>query len=206
MMLIPYDIMKALSEVSVLCGRYWIAPEQDNLEYAQLVRILDQKDEQITWPSGLIVPTLRAPAITKNGIRLIHFGMKKDFLPKILLNARSETITEKPMFKKLFSQGQRCLLPATAFYEPSPDKKGRKFVNKDGGMLYMAGLFDQSEEQTQFVIITRDADEVVAPSHNRMPLLLGNEELRKIWLGEEELATELLSLDTVVSLLESSAV
>ena len=136
----------------------------------------------------------------------MHFGMKKDFLPKILLNARSETITDKPMFKKLFSQGQRCLLPATAFYEPSPDKKGRKYLNKDGGMLYMAGLFDQSEEQTQFVVITCDADEVVAPSHTRMPLLLGNEELRKIWLGDETLAAELLNLDTVVILLESSAV
>ena len=65
MMLIHYDIMRTLSEVSILCGRYWIAPEEDNLEYAQLLRVLDQNDEKIAWPSGLIVPTLPAPAITK---------------------------------------------------------------------------------------------------------------------------------------------
>ena len=189
-----------------MCGRYWIAPEEDNLEYAEILRTLEHTDEQTDWPSGLIVPTLPAPVITKDGIKLMRFGMKKEFLPKILINARSETIIQKPMFKKMFDQDQRCLLPASSFYEPSPDKKCRKFLIKSGRMLYMAGLFDQIEGLPQFVIITQDADEVVSPFHHRMPLLLYSEELQKIWLGEERLAAKLLHLKTGASLLKDSAI
>ena len=198
------DIMRILiSEVTPMCGRYWIAPKEDNLEYAELLRILGHSDASLPLPTGMIVPTLPAPVITQCGLQLMRFGMKKSFLPKILINARSESVTEKPMFKHLFGQGKRCLLPAAAFYEPSPDKQGRKFLKADGGLLYMAGLFDDSEGPAQFVIMTRDADEVVSPSHHRMPLLINKEELRQIWLHDETLAAALLLLDTDAGLVEA---
>ncbi|NLC33506.1 MAG: SOS response-associated peptidase [Clostridiales bacterium] len=188
-----------------MCGRYWIAPEEENLEYIELLRVLQKSDTDIKIPSGLIVPTLPAPAITQQGIVFMQFGLRKEFLPRVLINARAETITEKPMFKKLFHQGQRCLLPASAFYEPSPDKKGRMYKRSDRGMMFMAGLYEKVGGLPQFVIITRDADEVVSPSHHRMPLLLGNAELRKIWLSNEVLAASLLQLDVRSDLLEMPA-
>lgn len=190
----------------MLCGRYWIAPQEDNREYAELLRALGHGNEETSWPSGLIVPTLPAPAITQQGIQLMRFGMKKDFLPKILINARSETLVEKSMFKKLFRQGQRCLLPASSFYEPSPDKKGRRFLSKEGRLLFMAALYDITPELPQFVIITRDADAVVAQSHKRMPLLFMSEELQSFWLENEMQAINLLNLKTEANLIELSVV
>jgi putative SOS response-associated peptidase YedK len=121
--------------------------------------------------------------------------------PSLLINARAETLVEKPSFKNAF-RNRRCLVPATGFYEW--EKKGRDmpwhvptdtprhvptpfhFGMKNGDAFCFAGLWDKwvSPDQTvihSFTIITTGPNELVEPIHNRMPVILHREdELRWI--------------------------
>jgi putative SOS response-associated peptidase YedK len=98
-----------------------------------------------------------------------------------LLNARSETAAEKPSFKHALKH-RRCILPASGFYEWQPQGKGVKqpywIHRKGGGLLAMAGLWEtwqgpNGEELDTCTVLTTVPNEVMAPIHDRMPVLLG---------------------------------
>lgn len=115
-----------------------------------------------------------------------------------MINARAETITEKPSYRKPL-RSQRCLVPADAFYEWKLNGKKiphRIFV-KDQKIFSMAGLWDlwvssDGELIHSFTIITTGANEFMKNIHDRMPVILRPEE-EKIWLQENN-ESKLLSL------------
>ncbi|MET3504922.1 putative SOS response-associated peptidase YedK [Halalkalibacter oceani] len=110
--------------------------------------------------------------------------------PKIgykMINARGETIDEKPAFKRLL-QRRRCLVVADGFYEwlKKDDKKQPyRITINDGGVMTFAGLWDRwksdDEEIVSCTIITTKPNELMSDIHDRMPVILGEEE-RKVWL------------------------
>jgi putative SOS response-associated peptidase YedK len=107
--------------------------------------------------------------------------------PKIgdrMINARAETVTDAPAYKRAFER-HRCLLPADGFYEWQGQGKGRRkqpmFVHRrDGQPMALAGLWaawrDRSDADADWlrtcVIITTDANQTLAPIHDRMPVVL----------------------------------
>ena len=189
-----------------MCGRYWTIDDAEWAEAVEALRRLQEKYPGRDVPRGLIVPTLPAAVFTGEGPDIMRFSMKSPFGNSRLLNARSETLLEKPAFASHFRAGRRCLVPASAFHEPTSDKKGRRFSSASGGLLYMAGVYHPAEnEDPEFVIITRAADAVVAPYHDRMPLLLPSAELREAWLRSDSLAEDILSLDAGVELADMPA-
>ncbi len=116
-------------------------------------------------------------------------------------NARAETVSEKPVFRHAWKHAQRCLIPASAFFE-WPLLEGAKIRHAirrdDAAPLYLAGLWEiwRGPEQTieSCTILTVDAREDLRWVHARMPRLLNPEEL-DVWLhAEPEAAAELLSL------------
>ena len=133
------------------------------------------------------------PEETPNQAQLFHWGLvpfwAKD--PKIgnrLINARAETVAEKPAFRTPFRK-HRCLVLADGFYEW--DKKGVKrvpyrVVLKDERPFAFAGICDywkdeKGKELKSFSIITTDANEMIAKIHDRMPVILSPED-EKVWL------------------------
>ena len=100
----------------------------------------------------------------------------------------------------------RCLVPANDFYEWTKDKKPHIFPHAKGDLLYMAGFFVRTSPFPRFVIITREADSLVSPVHNRMPLLLASPEYRQAWLSSHALASELLHLPQEVALTDIAAI
>ncbi|NLA54315.1 MAG: SOS response-associated peptidase [Clostridiales bacterium] len=183
-----------------MCGRFY-APPITIEELRSVVKDIEEElaRKQQTGEYGkesLIVPTLPTMAITAEGAKVMTFGWKKA-QKDMMLNARCETLTGKPMFVPAFRAGKRCILPATRFFE----KKGL-FAPINGQLMFMAGIFDNigSQEYDQFLVITRDADPVIAPYHHRMPLLLPSEELRKAWLHSDTLAEELLDMPVDIPL------
>jgi putative SOS response-associated peptidase YedK len=114
---------------------------------------------------GLVPAWVKAP---RNGSKMI--------------NARSEGIASKPSFKRPL-RFQRCIIPAISFFEwhgrPGAKVKYR-IARKDGGLFGFAGLFDTwrdpsdpaGDELTTCTIITTQPNELVAPIHNRMPVIL----------------------------------
>jgi putative SOS response-associated peptidase YedK len=108
-----------------------------------------------------------------------------------LINARSETIREKPAFRQAFKQ-RRCIIPADGFYEWQRTE-GRKqpffFQMKDESPFGFAGLWEQWKgEEGQVInsctILTTDANAVLRPVHDRMPVILHPNDY-SLWLDHD---------------------
>jgi putative SOS response-associated peptidase YedK len=123
-------------------------------------------------PGGL-VPALEAADGTRR-LRLVRWGVpRRGSARASLINARSETAATSPRFAEAMRR-HRVLVPATGFYEWSPEAEGRAphlFVGAAARGLLMASLL-LPEEPPGVVILTREAVGVVAPIHDREPLLL----------------------------------
>lgn len=161
-------------------------------------------------PRYNIAPSQPAPVIIKADefeMKMMKWGLvpywAKD--PKIgfkLINARAETITEKPSFKTAFKK-RRCLVPADGFYEWDKNKVARvkiphRFVLKTGELFSFAGLWDawktpEGESLETFTIITTAPNELMEPIHNRMPVILKSRD-EDLWLDPRADQSSLLSL------------
>jgi putative SOS response-associated peptidase YedK len=111
------------------------------------------------------------------------------------INARAETVATQPAFRDAFRK-RRCLVPANGFYEWRRLLEGGKEVKqphyirrRDGRPLALAGLWDRwvapdGETIESFTIITTEANDLVRPLHNRMPVILRPEDY-EAWLNPE---------------------
>lgn len=107
-----------------------------------------------------------------------------------LINARGDTAHEKPSFRAAFKR-RRCLVPADGFFEWQRRNKGKQpyyITLKDGSPFAIAGLWEiwtgpGGEELQTCTLITTEANEVVQPLHDRMPVILAPEDF-DLWLGQ----------------------
>jgi putative SOS response-associated peptidase YedK len=106
-----------------------------------------------------------------------------------LINARAETVDKKPSFRDAFKK-RRCLIVADGFYEWK--REGNKkmplyYYLKSGRPFGFAGLYEtwitpDKKQINTCTIITTSANELIAPVHDRMPVILSNDQ-EKVWLG-----------------------
>jgi putative SOS response-associated peptidase YedK len=179
------------------------------------------KPELARLKTGEVFPTDIVPVLASDDARpfLMRWGMPRWDLKGAIINARSETAMEKKMFRPSLL-ARRCVIPSTGFYEWSHGKtqqptlfdfeetsspavsgakngKGKYLLRiPDAPMLYMAGFYNaearMNEAPPSFVILTTAANEWVAPLHDRMPLILQGESVRR-WLTDSRAAADLLS-------------
>ena len=188
-----------------MCGRFVMcSPVED------IVKEFNLGDTDFTHdPSYNIAPTQNIVIIKKNGIKALT-NCRWGFLPSWvkdpdavnqMINARSETVAEKPSFRKAF-MNQRCIVVADGFYEWM--KEGKKKVPvyirlKSRKPFGLAGLYNlwtspENEEICTCTIITTEANEALSSVHHRMPVILPLES-RDPWLDPKNRDTEkLLSL------------
>lgn len=189
-----------------MCGRYSFAPTKK-----QKAQQLDALKQPPVWKIRFnLAPTQSAYVIASDSpaeIKEMNWGLvpswSRDGINHgKLINARSETIFEKPSFRDaVFSR--RCLVPADSFYEWRKEPDGRKLPYriflKNGDLLMMAGIWELwgsgTEVQNTFSIITTGPNAEMAPLHNRMPLILPSEAAQQKWLGNlsEESLVEMLA-------------
>jgi putative SOS response-associated peptidase YedK len=105
-----------------------------------------------------------------------------------MINARAETVAEKPSFRKAFKQ-QRCLVLADGFYEWKREGKTKQpyYIRLKGGRLFaFAGLWERWEKQEPALetcaVITTGPNALMEPIHNRMPVILP-EQAYASWLN-----------------------
>lgn len=127
-------------------------------------------------------------------------AMRWGFLPSwyktpndgpLLINARAETIAEKPAFRAAV-RARRCLIPASGFYEWSKDAEGNRlpwyFSRDDGAPLAFAGIWQDwvagEQSARTCAIVTCKANSAMSSVHHRMPVVLEQSDWAK-WLGEE---------------------
>lgn len=181
-----------------MCGRYAVFTEEENQEIREIIKEINERykndSSSPSFKTGEIFPTDRVPILTigpvgKPVANLFKWGFP-GFNQKVplIINARSETIEVKPSFKRLVASN-RCLVPASAFYEwkTTPQGKEKYIIRAEGhSMFYMAGLYNsftdtQGNPINCFVIITVDADEAMSQVHSRMPVILERRQSH-LWL------------------------
>lgn len=186
-----------------MCGRYTLTdPGAELLRHFQLSMLPDDyRPRYNIAPSQPITAIIADEAGRRAGsLRwgLIPGWAKDPAIGYKTINARGETVAERPSFRNALRR-RRCLIPADGFYEWQT-RNGRKqpvrFVAKDGGLFAFAGLWERWQPPPGSVdpdwpdvvytctIITTEANDVVRPVHHRMPVIIDPDDY-DLWLDRE---------------------
>ena len=176
--------------MEILCGRFTLFSSYQNL--INEFDILQMFDEALYEKSYNVAPTHNIVSVIndgqKNRIGFLKWGLipswaKDAKMASRMINARSETIDEKPSFKKSFYQ-RRCIIPMDSFYEWKRDENLKIPMNvkmKDNSLFGVAGVWDAWKAQTgeliyTCTIITTEPNELMTGIHDRMPVILPKEQ------------------------------
>ena len=188
-----------------MCGRYTLHHKPEEIEERFDVDAV----EELLAPRYNIAPSQIIPVIRQTQSRemagckwgLIPFWAKDPKIGNNLINAKAETIAEKPSFKRAFAK-RRCLIPADGFYEWQ--KRGKApsqpmyIRRRDGGLFAFAGLWEEwkspeGEPIETCTIITVEPNELLSKIHNRMAAILrpGDE---AAWIDPKSAVDDLLQM------------
>lgn len=187
-----------------MCGRYSITTDPEAMR--RIFRIDTLLNLQPRWN---VAPTQEVPVVRSGdpkreggrGGRELHimrwglvpFWAKDIGIGAKMINARAETVTEKPAFRGAFKY-RRCLVPADGFYEWKTEagrKQPWRIVRRDRAPFAFAGLWELWEGTGEgsaletFTIVTTDANEAVRDIHHRMPVMLFDDAQFETWLTAE---------------------
>jgi len=179
-----------------MCGRYTvIAPAP------ALAQRFGSQEAAGSAPSFNAAPSQALPIITNAApgqIQRVSWGLVPSWSrdpatgPKPI-NARAETLAEKPSFRQLLAR-RRCLVLADSFYEWQATERGKiphRILLKSEQPFAFAGLWDEwldrvtGELRPTFTIITTEPNELMAKLHNRMPVILPGPEAERAWLADD---------------------
>ena len=110
------------------------------------------------------------------GTELLQWGFPGFDKGKLLINARAESVKDRPTFADSYAE-RRCVLPAAGFYEWDKKKEKVIFTVPESKILYLAGIYRPYGAEKRFVVLTREANASMAPVHDRMPLILSRAEV-----------------------------
>jgi putative SOS response-associated peptidase YedK len=189
-----------------MCGRFAASSKPEDI--VELFDVEYWDPEETLDPNWNVAPTNSAFVVLERlskerprplrQLRALRWGLVPPWSDTAgtavkMINARSDTVHEKPAYRQAFAS-RRCVLPVDGYYEwqtvPGERGKARKkpfFVSRaDGGPLALAGLYEFWRDRAvppqhpqawlvTFTIVTTDAEEALAPIHERMPLFLDRE-------------------------------
>jgi putative SOS response-associated peptidase YedK len=177
-----------------MCGRFTfdIPPEQ-------LAVIYGLREVPEVRPSFNIAPTRQVAVVRQvsdhNTLEMMKWGLvphwaKDPSIGSKMINARSETVAEKPSFRHAIKY-RRCIVPASGYFDWKHDGKIKTpyyFRMKDGSPLGFAGLWEEWKAPDgtlldTFSILTTAANKLIAPIHERMPVILAPDEY-PTWLNK----------------------
>ena len=184
-----------------MCGRFYLEMDEPIDDLIDLINRAEDKLRKTgsSLPRGEIRPGDCAAVIAMNrslqrSVFPMRWGFKMD--KRLLINARSETASQKPTFRSSM-QERRCLVPASAYFEWDHRTKPLvkyKFEQPGCPLMYMAGLyrFEPESPQPVFTILTREAAPEIACFHDRMPVILPSS-LTDAWLDRHHAPQTILS-------------
>lgn len=189
-----------------MCSRYYI--DDDMLDEVSGL-LVGRRSAGLKWTAGDVHPGEMAPIIMKRNSKLqldeMRWGFPQYTGKGLFINARAETALQKKTFSESVLH-RRCVIPARHFYElpkyPAESAGGRfcrrddsknkvSFLRENGSVLYMAGFFNMMQDEIRFVILTTQANPFVLPVHDRMPLILEKEDVKK-WIFDSEQTQDFL--------------
>jgi putative SOS response-associated peptidase YedK len=180
-----------------MCGRFaLIDPAEQLAMQFDLPAIADLTPRYNIAPTQPVLAVRHAQNSGAREWALLRWGLIPSWSKDIaigsrLINARGETVAEKPSFRAAFKR-RRCLIPASGFYEWQKRGSGKQpiyITPANGGAFALAGLWeswqgaDGSELET-CTIVTTTPNELMTPIHNRMPVIVAPEDY-DTWLASE---------------------
>ena len=182
-----------------MCGRFTLT-RRDGREIAELIGV-DLREFADHLPRYNIAPTQHHYIVTtryeNRQISLARWGLVNSHAKDAsraaqCINAKAETIDKRGAFKDAF-QHRRCVVLADGFYEWTGPKNKREPLwihPRDNGLILFAGLYESwfpqpNRPELTFTIITCDANETVAPIHDRMPVILTDRDAED-WMNPRE--------------------
>jgi len=187
-----------------MCGRFYT--DFDDEQYREMLALLYLKSEReaglLMLKNGEVFPTDTVAALDAKGPRAMRWGFARFDGKGKVINARSETVLEKSMFRAPMMtdaglpQTGRCLIPASGYFEwETREKQKIKYKLRPAreGLFTLAGLYraEAGQETPVFVILTAPASGGISFIHDRMPLILTPEQ-RESWLSDPASAGNLL--------------
>jgi putative SOS response-associated peptidase YedK len=187
-----------------MCGRYTLTKPAKSIQshFGQIEFKFDHKERYN------IAPTQECPVVVvREGHRelmplrwgLVPPWARDETMASKMINARAETIQEKPSFRQSF-KNKRCLVPADGFIEWGKTQSGKQpyyFTRRDNELFAFAGIWSEWKKDGvslwTFSIITTDCNSLVQPIHHRMPVILAPGDY-ETWLNAASNAKTLQSL------------
>jgi putative SOS response-associated peptidase YedK len=177
-----------------MCGRFTLEPTATFYERFQITNRLDALTPRSNIAPGQLVPVVISHS--PNRVVLMRWGLiphwaKDQKTAYNMIKARIETLTEKPAYRGLLAHN-RCLVPASGYYEWKADGRTKipYYIHpRQGSFVAFAGLYDtwtdpKGNELPTCTIVTRDADDLMACLHHRMPVVLAQED-EQAWLDPD---------------------
>ncbi|MBD1831417.1 SOS response-associated peptidase [Cyanobacteria bacterium FACHB-472] len=187
-----------------MCGRFSQSKSAETI--AQVFQV---NNVPPLTPRYNIAPTQQIQTILQNAeqsereFKMLHWGLipswaKDSKMGARMINARAETVTEKPSFRAAFKQ-RRCLILADGFYEWQQQEKNKQpfyFRMNDEHPFAFAGLWEHwksgdGEVIDSCTILTTEPNDLMRPVHNRMPVIIEPKDY-DLWLDTEVKKPELL--------------
>lgn len=176
-----------------MCGRLNIHNRESIYELMRMFTedVIDHADIRYNISPGASLASL----YHKDHMQAVamHWGLiplwaKPGVFKKPLINARAETVFEKPSFRSLV-KSHRCVVPVNGFYEWQRSESGKTpfhFQRADESVMLLGGLFQFNKQgQAECCLITTAADDVMAPVHDRMPVVLEHAQIDD-WLRSDD--------------------
>jgi putative SOS response-associated peptidase YedK len=177
-----------------MCGRFALGTRIEELAEAVDFPVMSEFE-----PSWNISPTTWVPVIVDGKaphFRAMQWGLKPEWATNSKIspiNARGETVAEKPMFRNAFKR-RRVVVPADGWYEWKKGVQGKipwYIYRQDGGTTWMAGIHESNSDGLEtFSIITIPANRECSEVHQRMPAILNQDQIND-WLNGAELIQEI---------------
>jgi len=178
-----------------MCGRFTLLADELALRKRFLFKndVTEVKERYNIAPSERVFAIICDDSIRRGGFiqwGLVPFWAKDKKIGHRMINARVETVHEKPSFKHLLTR-RRCLIVADSFYEWKTNEVGKSVhrIHLENESLFgFAGLWDKWERDGEILftctIITTEANEYMRPIHHRMPIIIPRNQ-EDIWLSHQ---------------------
>ena len=182
-----------------MCCRYYY--EDFERELRELIRALEvvrlpglsheKTADRDVYPSQAAVTIHAAGNNSILGMSEMFWGFSNPAKKGLIINSRSETAREKRTFADSIAK-RRCVIPASGFYEWDKYKARFRFTPQNDPLLFLAGFYREEQGVPRFTVLTTEANESMIKVHDRMPVMIGRDEIRS-WIGDDDRLPEFLS-------------
>jgi len=182
-----------------MCGRYaFYLPPVKLKSFFGLENLINMP------PRYNCAPCQELPIVIKSRMGFGRWGFRPEWskvddagIASKMINARSETVHEKPSFRDSWAKGRRCIVPVNGFYEWHKLEGGGKqpyFIqHQDAEILCMAGLWSKVDDQVTFTVLTKAAEGRISELHHRMPVMLEQSQTNDWFAADQTRAQDMIA-------------